>query len=61
MKTLLEDLESPLNEVDRWYLRIPATIIISPLMIAIFVIFGIFEGLVNVIEDFTYPCLVGKK
>jgi len=57
MKTFIEDLRAPLNEVDRLWLRIPATIFITPVVIVLCALVSIYE----VIIDFTIPCLKGKK
>lgn len=45
MNTLKKDLESPINEVDRVWLRVGMLIAIQFIMFPSFIIAGIFHGL----------------
>ena len=59
------NLDRPLNEVSCWWIRIPATIILSvaiiPFVILFHVIIALFEAIQTYWDEFLYPCLRGPK
>ncbi len=65
MRKLRDDLNMPLSKVERRWLRIPLTVIISLIMIPLTIIgtFGlsIGAGIYDVWNEFTEPCLKGPK
>lgn len=58
-KTLIEDLNSKLPEVERWYIRKPVTIFISILLIIIIIPISILDGFVSFWNEFFKPCWKG--
>jgi len=59
MKTFTEDMASPLSEVSRSWVRIPATIFLSPLVLVIGIVMGIGAGIKSAFDDFIIPCFRG--
>ena len=60
-KTLKQDLSSSLGEVSRWYIRKPATIILTIFMLIFIIPFAIFLSWLNVFNGFTLECWKGKN
>jgi len=56
MKTFAEDMTSPLSEVSRSWIRIPATIFLSPLALVIGIVMGIGAGIKSAFDGFIIPC-----
>ena len=60
MKTVWEDLNGRLDEVERNWIRIPAAIIISPLALGGFFLSGVIESFIFW-WGFMDTCIRGKK
>ena len=61
MKTFVEDMVSPLDEASRAWIRIPATILLSPLALTMGVVMGIGAGIVDAFQSFIIPCWKGDS
>jgi len=64
MNTLKNDLRLPLDEVERAWIRKPATIIIYPPFIIISIIIGAICGIIDAVKltwnDFAVKCWIGR-
>ncbi len=61
MKTLKEDLNSSLENIERHYIRIPLTLFLSPLVLSISLIAYIVFAFIDFYKEFFIECLLGKK
>lgn len=59
MQSIKEDLQSDLDSVQRHWIRIPVTLIITVMFIVPIIIYGFVDSTVKFIKDFTVPCLRG--
>ncbi len=61
--TLIQDLRSPLDEVERKWIRIPVTILFIPIILVVAVIGGSIIGIAGELKSsydlFIYPCFKG--
>lgn len=64
MRTFCNEFSVPLDKVERVWIRIPATIILSIGILPLFVVVGAMIGALETIEDwweiFAKPCWKGK-
>lgn len=57
MRTIREDMDRPLYEVQRWWIRIPLVILMSIPILSLSILVGLVMGF----EDFVLPALRGPK
>lgn len=57
MKTLKQDMNSQLNEIDRWWLRIPFAILSTPFILLILVA----EAIWNTVVAWFIPIVLKKS
>lgn len=60
MKTLIQDLNSNVNEVDRWWLRLFTAIFAGSLLLFFYIIIYIFNGIYDCFNDYIIPVLKKK-
>ena len=61
MQSLREDFNSDLNRVERRWIRLPATIFLTPLAIIIGIVVGAIIGAFTAWDDFTADCWRGPE
>lgn len=58
-KTFKEDLQSSLPDIQRHYIRVPITIILTPVVFVLMILTGITQGFIGTFKEFLIPCLKG--
>jgi len=58
MRKLREEFSVSLHEVDRRWIRIPATILLSVFAFPLAIISGIYDGIIGFWREFFMPCIV---
>jgi hypothetical protein len=62
MRPLYKEFFTDLNKVQRWWIRIPATLMLLLLVISVFAIIGMIQGIVQyAIIEFIIPCIKGEN
>lgn len=59
-KDFKDDLAKPIPKVKRAWLRIPVTLILSPLMLFLAVCSGVYEGTMTFVKEFLICCILGE-
>jgi hypothetical protein len=59
--TLKEDFGLPLDKIHRHWIRVPATLMLTPIVVLVGIVGGVAFGLCKAWEDFIWDCLKGPK
>jgi hypothetical protein len=61
MNSFKEEFRVPLDDVSRWYIRVPATFLLFPLVLLISISYYVILAVDSSVSEFLIPCLIGKK